>query len=115
VLAERTRCVELFRLLFRLSRKRGATAIDVRRDGPDTLVVSSDGEAFSTDDVDSLFKYGQEAGEGSRMLLANAWTLATLHGWSITASGPAERLSIRLGDVSFVHSEVGGESVGDAA
>ncbi len=63
--------------------------------------VSSDAESFSTDDPDSLFKYGQEAGEESRMLLANVWTLATLHGWSITASGPAERLSIRLDELSF--------------
>ena len=100
VVADRTRCAELFRLLFRLHRERGATTVRVRRDGADALVVDSDGEPFSTDTPEQLFKYGREAGEGSRVLLANAWTLATLHGWSIAAP-EGDRLSIRLTDVSL--------------
>ena len=100
VVADGTRCAELFRLLFRLHRERGATTVRVRRDGADALVVDSDGEPFSTDTPEQLFKYGREAGEGSRVLLANAWTLATLHGWSIAAP-EGDRLSIRLTDVSL--------------
>lgn len=100
VVADGTRCVELFRLLFRLHRERGATSVRVRRDGTDALVVDSDGEPFSTDTPEQLFRYGREAGEDSRVLLANAWTLSTLHGWSIAAPG-GDRLSIRLTDVSL--------------
>ena len=100
IVAERKRCVELFRLLFRLHRERGATAIRLRRDGPDALVVDSDGEPFSTDNREELFRYGREVGEGSRVLLANIWTLAALHGWSIAAP-EGDRLSIRLAGVTL--------------
>ena len=72
----------------------------MRRDADDALVVDSDGEPFSTDNREELFRYGREAGEGSRVLLANIWTLAALHGWSIAAP-EGGRLSIRLTDVSL--------------
>lgn len=83
IMGERIRCQELFTLLFEVHADRGATEIRVaRRD--DNVVVESDAEAFTTEQPERLFEYGEEAGEGERIRLANAQSLATLHGWTLT-------------------------------
>lgn len=86
VVANRARCVQLCHYLLRAHGERGATAVRVEVDADaGAVVVTSDGRPFETDSPENLFRYGQEAGEDVRMLLANAWTLANLHGWDIEA------------------------------
>ncbi len=101
VLTERDRAVELFTYLFRTHRKRGATAI-LARLSADGLRIESDGAAFKTADPDDLFRYGIETEDHLRLTLANAWTLATLHGWSVCVDQTECGLVIRLSGLSFV-------------
>lgn len=103
IVAERARCIELFHYLFQTHRERGADTVQVTVDD-DSVVVESDGRAFETQAPEKLFQYGQEAGEDVRMLLANAWTLANLHGWRISAGTQTDRLRIAVDGVELVES-----------
>lgn len=100
VVAERTRCTELFRLVFQMHTERGASVVRVSRS--DThLQISSDGEPFSTDNPERLFEYGIETKDGVRMLLANARTLAQVHGWTIRADTERNAPTIVLDRLTF--------------
>lgn len=101
---ERTRCGELFRLLFQLHRQRDATVVTVERAG-DQLIFGSDGDTVDTETPDELFEYGVETDEDVRMLLAHARTLARVHGWSIHAPPGQDRLSVVISGLTFVSSE----------
>ena len=100
IVADRARCTELFRHLFRLHAERGAStvAIELFEDG---FAVSSDGEGFVTADREELFKYGAETGEDVRIILANAWTLSNLHGWCIEADPDADGPRIVVSGVEY--------------
>jgi signal transduction histidine kinase len=104
IVAERTRCSELFRLLFRVHRQRGATAVSVRSAGSH-LTISSDGTPFETDTPEKLFEYGVETDEDMRILLAHVRTLTQIHGWSIYATGDQSNASIVIDGISFVTDE----------
>ena len=97
---EQIRCRELFRLLFRAHSERGATEISVERTG-DRLAISSDGAPFSVENPEELFNYGIETDDDVRMLLANARTLARVHGWSISTELDSETPTIVLEGVAF--------------
>ena len=86
---ERARATELFRLVFRAHQQRGSTTVRVERTDAG-LAISGDGAGFDTDDPELLFRYGVETGEAVRMVLANARTLAQVHGWSIRADTDAD-------------------------
>lgn len=101
ILTERGRAVELFTYLFRTHRERGAKRV-LARLSADGLIIESDGAAFQTADPDELFRYGIETEDHLRLTLANAWTLATLHGWSIHVDQTECGLVIRLSGLSFL-------------
>jgi len=78
--ADRPRCRELLRAVFAVHRERGATRVTVARsDG--RLTVASDGDPLP-DDADRSLGYGAATGEGVGIRLANARTLAEIHGWT---------------------------------
>jgi signal transduction histidine kinase len=101
IVTERTRCGELFRLLFEVHRKRGAATINISR-ADDQLKISSDGNSFDTDTPRELFEYGVETDEDVRMLLAHTRTLARVHGWSIHAEVASDTLSFVIDNMVFV-------------
>jgi hypothetical protein len=101
IVTERTRCGELFRLLFEVHRKRGAATINISR-ADDQLKISSDGDSFDTDTPRELFEYGVETDEDVRMLLAHTRTLARVHGWSIHAEVASDTLSFVIDNMVFV-------------
>lgn len=107
IVADRTRCGELFRHLFRLHDGRGAStvSVEVLEEG---FAVGSDGERFLTSERGKLFEYGVETGENARIILANAWTLANLHGWSIEADPEADGPRIVVSGVSYADEGSGG-------
>ncbi|WP_138004670.1 histidine kinase N-terminal 7TM domain-containing protein [Halalkalirubrum salinum] len=104
VRTERERAIELFEYLFRTHKQRGATKIGVQL-SDNSLVIESDGAAFQTGNTDELFRYGVETEDQVRLALANARTLATLHGWSIAIDQTDCPLAIRLSGLSFVTDE----------
>lgn len=104
IATERTRCSELFRLLFEVHRKRGATTVNISRTD-DQLEISSDGNPFDIDTPGELFEYGVETDEDVRMLLAHTRTLARIHGWSIHADVASDTLSIAIDDIIFLAEE----------
>ncbi|MES3517296.1 MAG: histidine kinase N-terminal 7TM domain-containing protein [Natronomonas sp.] len=101
VRADWTRCVQLFKHVFRAHREREATDITVVSEG-DRLCIESDGEPFSVDDTERLFDYGSEAGEEVGVVLANAQLLARLHGWQITVDSDSSGLCIALSGLDSV-------------
>lgn len=79
---DRPRCRELLRAVFAVHRERGATRVTVTRaDG--RLTVASDGDPLA-DDADRSVGYGAATGEGVGIRLANARTLAEMHGWTLS-------------------------------
>lgn len=100
IVADRARCTELFRHLFRLHAERGASTVAVVLFN-DGFAVESDGEGFVTADHEKLFKYGAETGEDVRIILANAWTLSNLHGWCIEADPNADGPRIVVSGVEY--------------
>lgn len=102
--AERTRCSELFRFLFQIHHQRGASEISVERAGA-TLTIRSDGEPFTTETPERLFEYGVETDDDARMLLANARTLAEVHGWSIRADIDRDEPAIEIDGITFLSDE----------
>jgi signal transduction histidine kinase len=104
IATERTRCSELFRLLFEVHRKRGATTVNISRTD-DQLEISSEGNPFDIDTPGELFEYGVETDEDVRMLLAHTRTLARIHGWSIHADVASDTLSIAIDDIIFLAEE----------
>lgn len=88
IVGERARATELFRLLFRTHQQRGAETVRVEQTD-EGLAVAGDGEQFAVEDPTSLFEYGVETGAEVRMSLANAHTLAQVHGWSLRADTDA--------------------------
>lgn len=83
VVAEKKRAVMLLKHLFRFHNERGAQEVTVVVDEAEDVVVTSDGETLDVLDLENVFEYGMESGDGTRVLLANAWTLANLHGWEV--------------------------------
>ena len=91
VLADKVRCTEMLACVFEAHDLRGATSVRATLEG-DCLVVESDADPFDVKDTDSVFEYGVEAGGDTRtrVVLANAWTLANLHGWEMTVEATAD-------------------------
>ena len=91
VLADRVRCTEMITCVFEAHDLRGATSVRATLEG-DRLLVESDADPFGVEDTDLVFEYGVE-GDGdthTRIVLANAWTLANLHGWEMTVETTAD-------------------------
>jgi hypothetical protein len=91
VLADRVRCTEMLACVFEAHDLRGATSVRATLEG-DRLLVESDADPFDVEDTDLVFKYGVEGGGDTRarVVLANAWTLANLHGWEMTVEATAD-------------------------
>lgn len=80
---DRPRCRELLRAVFAVHREREATRVTVARsDG--RLTVASDGDPLPDDDAERSLGYGAATGEGVGIRLANARTLAEMHGWTLS-------------------------------
>lgn len=92
---ERIRCIELFQYLFRLHDQQGASKITVSQDA-NTLQIRSDGATLSESLRSQLFEYDSQAWNGEQMVLTNAWTLAEMHGWSMSIENDVDGVSIFL-------------------
>lgn len=93
VTGERIRCIELFEYLLRLHDQQGASTITVTQDR-DTVHIRSDGDALS--ESMRSFEYDTQAWNGEQMILTNAWTLAEMHGWSISIGQDESSASLSI-------------------
>lgn len=95
VQADPDRLAELFEAVFEFASVNGAERVTVEYDG-DTLGIAGDGDPIPADRRGDAMDYNAAVPSAeARMLLPNAQTLATVHGWQ-TSLDPEYDAGVRL-------------------